>query len=181
MSIIFSDGSNSVGIHFSHQCSWTNFRLSLNSLCHFLMLELLRHSFLKAFFSNAIVSLGVFSSWMKNLMQTYCLIFEFIFLQLKQHPFFAHFFFTCCKNHAIYCTMFVLVLNDAGNIPLSKNIVVLSVLFTHVPSLSSKDAVGWQGLATSILKICTVSLTLLNIEGLSHALSTHFEPFYTNM
>ncbi len=39
----------------------------------------------RAFFSNAIVLWGIFSSQTQNSMQTRCLVFEFIFLQLEQH------------------------------------------------------------------------------------------------
>ncbi len=67
ISIVFNDGSNGVGVDFSHwsswlTTSWTDFQPSLNSLCYFLMLKLFRYSFLKAFFSNTIVPLVFFQA-----------------------------------------------------------------------------------------------------------------------
>ncbi len=64
---------------------WTDFRPSLNSLYHSLILKLLRYSFPKAFFGNTNVSSGVFSSRLQNSMQMCCLVIEFIVLQLEQH------------------------------------------------------------------------------------------------
>ncbi len=66
---------------------WIDFRLLLNSICHFLMLELLWHLSPKALFSNTIISLDVFSSQIENSMQMCCLVFKFIFLELEQHTF----------------------------------------------------------------------------------------------
>ncbi len=48
-----------------------------------------------------------------------------------------------CENHAIHRTMFVLALNDAENIPLSENIVVVCVPFTHIPLPPFEDTDTW--------------------------------------
>ncbi len=90
MSIIFTDGSNSVGVDSSHGSSWPTTReLTFNCLwilCHLLMLELLRDLSPKAVFSNTILSLGIFPSHVENSMQTCWLVFKFISLHLEQHP-----------------------------------------------------------------------------------------------
>ncbi len=76
--------------------------------------------------------------------------------------------------------MFVLVLNKAENIPLSKNIVIVHVLFTHTPS-PSKDIESWLiRVSHYIPTIRAIYCTLFNIESLSRTLSTSFEPPYTN-
>ncbi len=48
-----------------------------------------------------------------------------------------------CKNHAIHPAAFVLVLNNAENIPLSKNIIVVRVSFTCVPPPPYEDTDSW--------------------------------------
>ncbi len=53
--------------------------------------------------------------------------FEFIFLRS------GSIFLPVCKNNNIHCTTFILTFNDAENIPLSKNIIIVRVSFTHVP------------------------------------------------
>ncbi len=77
MSIVFNDGSN--GVSFDSSASWTDFRPSLNSLYHLLMLILLEHLSPNIFFSNIIVSLSIFSSRIQNSMLTCSLVFKFIF------------------------------------------------------------------------------------------------------
>ncbi len=42
------------------------------------------------------------------------------------------------KNHAIYCMMFVLALNDTENIPLFEKIIVVCVSFTNIPPTSNQ-------------------------------------------
>ncbi len=129
-----------------HDALWTDFRQFLNSLYQFLMLELLRHSSLKAFISNIIISLGIFSRWMQNLMPMCCLVFEFFFFLATRTTLClvcSVFFLPVCKNEAIDYTTFVLLLNNEENIPLSDNIVVVRVLFNHVPPPPSKDTDCW--------------------------------------
>ncbi len=77
-------------------------------------------------------------------MQTCCLVFKFIFLQFEQHST-SHtpFFLPECKNHAIQRTTLVLALNDAENIPLSENIVIVRVSFTNIPPPPSDDTDSW--------------------------------------
>ncbi len=78
----------------------------------------------------------------QNSMQTRCFVFELIFWQLEQH-FYVYHFLQACKNHTIHRTMFVLVLNDAENIPLSENIIVICVSFTRIPPPPLKDTDSW--------------------------------------
>ncbi len=86
----------------------------------------------------ATISAGVFLSQ----MQTCCFVFKLIFLQLKQHSIsWALFLYQHVKTT---CTMFVLALNDAENIPLFENIIIVHALFneflsTH-PSIRSKNS-----------------------------------------
>ncbi len=81
---------------------WTDFQLSLTSLCHFSMLKLLRHWSPKVFFSNAIVSLSILSSQMQNSTQMCCLVFEFIFLQLEQHFILCTLFLYQCMKTMLF-------------------------------------------------------------------------------
>ncbi len=101
------------------------------------MLELPRHSSPKVFFSNTIVSLSFSSSQTQNSLQMCCLVFEFIFLQLEQHSVFhtRNFVTRVQKPHYSLCDI-CFALNDSENIPLSENIVVVCVSFTHVPPTS---------------------------------------------
>ncbi len=90
-------------------------------------------------------------------------------------------FLTVSKNHTIHNTTFVLTLNDTENIPLSENIVVVSVLFTTFPHFHPKiQIVDWQGSATRRWQYEPYG-TLFNVESLSCVLSTRFEPIYTNV
>ncbi len=130
--------------------SWTDFQLSLNSISHFLMLELLRHSSPKAFFSNPIVSLDVFSSRMLNSMQTAARFFNSSFWQLQQHsvphtPFLYQQVKTCyslynvhigvewCKKHSSFREYrhFTHIIHSCFSIPMK------------IPT------VGWQGSAAT--------------------------------
>ncbi len=43
-----------------------------------------------------------------------------------------------CKNHTIYRTTFVLILNNVENIPLSRNIIVVHISFKCIPHLYLK-------------------------------------------
>ncbi len=83
--------------------SWTDFQPSLNSLCYFLMLELLRHSCLKDFFINKTVSFDA------NVL----LGFQIHFFATQTT---LHLVYTvslpACKNHIIHRMMFVLVLSN---------------------------------------------------------------------
>ncbi len=109
---VFISGTKVLGL--PHRgASWTDFQPSFNSLCNFLKLELFRHLFPKVFFSNAIVSSGVFffffSRRTRNSLQTCCLIFEFIFFQPKQHLvtrtpiLYEHIKTTLCIIHRLFC------------------------------------------------------------------------------
>ncbi len=81
---------------------WTNFRPSLNSLCHFLMLKLNKHLSPKAFFTNAVVFLCILSSQTPNSIQMCCLVFEFIFLQLEQHSVSHALFLYQCEKTTLF-------------------------------------------------------------------------------
>ncbi len=68
-------------------------------------------------------------------MQICCLIFRFIFFYNSNNaPSCAHHFFT--SIYTIHRTTFVLIMNNAENIPLSKNIAVVCVPFTHISPTS---------------------------------------------
>ncbi len=58
---------------------------------------------------------------------------------------------TVCKTHTIHRTTFILILIDIENIPLSENIIIIRLSFTHVPPASSEVwTVCSQGSATSL-------------------------------
>ncbi len=68
--------------------------------------------------------------------------FRIYFFQLEQHSIAHTISLPVCKNHTIHCMTFILVLNNAENIPLSKKIVV-HASFAHIPPPSSEDTYSW--------------------------------------
>ncbi len=191
MSIIFNDRSNSLELISVTEildlpyCGalWTDFRPSLNSLCHFLVLELLRHSSPKAFFSNAIVSLGVFSSRTQNSMQTCCMVFEFIFFFATQITLYLIHTVSLpvCKNQTIHHTTFLL----HWSMQKTFYFLRISSLYLYCSHMSPTSIRRYRLLShrDQLLgsnNTSCISYTIQSV-GLFHDILTRFEPLYTNM
>ncbi len=62
-----------------------------------------------------------------TMVKKWCAHSESFFLQLEQHCLMHTVSLPACKNHIIHHKMFVVVLNDAENIPASEYIIVVRV------------------------------------------------------
>ncbi len=146
------------------------------------MLKLLRHVSPKAFFNNTIF-LGCFFQAEHKIQYKRAAGFRIHFFATRTILRLTH---NVClpayKNHTIHSMMFVLALNDAENIPLPENTIVVHVSFTHISRTSIQR---YRQLADTswpyTLTIRAISRKLFNVEGLSRMLLTRFKSLYMNM
>ncbi len=85
-------------------------------------------------------------------------------------------------DHIIHRTMFILALNNAENIPVSKNFIAVGVSFTHIPPPPSKNTDKWliKGRRFGFNNTSHASYTI-QCRELVPTVLTRFEPLHTNM